>query len=275
MYMKRLIPLLLAVLLAVMTSACKQDNRADVPLSVDERPYTDFVGKKFGVLDGTGYQNIASDIFNSKSIVVYETAAEGVTLLESGAVDALIGDYIASVPWVNEIGTDKFAISLIPAEYASFDYAAMAKNDETAELFNAYLAKITADGTLADMLKRWVDNYDPENIPAITDVFKAQNGTDNGEYAIGINTECAPFVMPDKNGNPTGFEIELMSRFADSQGKSVRFLDTTFANMIPLYTSGEFDFVAAMCYDISGEDSSGILFTDSYSDALLALVYKK
>jgi polar amino acid transport system substrate-binding protein len=273
--MKRLIPLLLAVLLAVMTSACKQDNRTDVPLSVDERPYTDFVGKKFGVLDGTGYQNIAEDIFNSKSVLVYGTANEGVALLESGAVDVLIGDYTASVPWVNEIGTDKYAISLIPAEYASFDYAAMARNDETAEIFNAFLSNITADGTLDDMLKRWVDEYDPENIPAITDVFKAQNDTDAGEYVIGINTECAPFVMLDKNGNPTGFEIELMSRFASSQGKSVSFLDTSFADMIPLYTSGAFDFVAAMCYDISGEDSSGILFTDSYSEALLALVYKK
>jgi polar amino acid transport system substrate-binding protein len=151
----------------------------------------------------------------------------------------------------------------------------MAKNDETAELFNTVLAGSAADGTLSELSERWVENYDPDNIPAISDIYTPENGTFAGEYVIGTNTECAPFVMPDKDGNPTGFEIELMTRFADSQGKSVKFLDTSFADMIPLYTSGEIDFVAAMCYEIAGEDNSGILFTDPYYDALLAIVYKK
>jgi polar amino acid transport system substrate-binding protein len=274
--MKKLIPLLLAVLIAVVTVACKQELHTNTPLSINDRPYTDFVGKKFAILDGTGYETFAESIFESKSIVIYETGNEGIKLLDSGAVDAIIGDYTACVPWVNSIGTDKYAVSVIPAEYARFDYAAMAKNDETAELFNTFLAEISADGTLADMSRRWVDNYDPDNIPAISENFKAKNGTGAGAYTIAINTECAPFIMPDKNGNPTGFEIELMTRFADSQGKSVEFSDTSFADIIPLYTSGEVDFVVAMCYDISGEDNnSGILFTDSYHDALLALVYKK
>jgi ABC-type amino acid transport substrate-binding protein len=256
-----------------MIPACKKDET--ITLTVNERPYTEFIGKKFAVLDGTGYETMVQSIFESDDYIIFETNDDGITLLKNGAVEALMADYTAAIPWVSEIGPETFGISVVPSEYASFDYAAMAKNVENAEIFNAFLAEIKANGTLEEMSSRWVDGYDRNNIPRISDVFTPKNGTANGELIIGINLECAPFDMPDGEGNPTGFEIELMSRFADSVGKSIVFEEVSFSDMMPYYTSGRPDYITAMCYEIAASESSGIIFTDHYYEALLAVIYVK
>ncbi|MDR0987055.1 MAG: transporter substrate-binding domain-containing protein [Ruminococcus sp.] len=273
--MKRLLTLALVILLVVLLPACSKKETVNLPLTIDERPHSEFIGKRFAVLDGTGYETIVDSVFKSKDYIIFESNDDGVALLKNGAVDALIGDYTAAIPWISEIGPETFGLSVVPAELASFDYAAMAKNTANAEEFNAFLAGIKADGTLDDMSKRWVDEYDKNNIPKISDVFTPKNGTANGEIIVGINYECAPFDMPDKDGNPTGFEVELMTRFADSLGKAVNFEVVSFSDMMPYYTSGQPDYITAMCYEISDSEASGIIFTDTYYEALLAVIYVK
>jgi polar amino acid transport system substrate-binding protein len=273
--MKRLLPLSLVIMVVFMLFACGKNDTEMVPLTIDERPHSDFYGKRFAVLDGTGYESVVDRVFESKDYIVFETNEDGIALLKNGAVDALIGDYMAAVPWISEIGPETFGISVVPAEYASFGYAAMAKNTANAEEFNAFLAGLKADGTLDEMTKRWVDEFDVNNIPKISELYTPKNGTANGEIIVGTNYECSPFDMPDSDGNPTGFEIELMTRFADSVGKSLKFEEVSFSDMMPYYTSGQPDYITAMCYEIDAAESSGIIFTDTYYDALLAVIYVK
>jgi hypothetical protein len=45
--------------------------------------------------------------------------------------------------------------------------------------------------------------------------------------------------------------------------------------MMPYYTSGRPDYITAMCYEIDAAESSGIIFTDTYYDALLSVIYVK
>ncbi|MDR0903985.1 MAG: transporter substrate-binding domain-containing protein [Ruminococcus sp.] len=272
--MKKILTAVLVILLVVIIPACSKKTE-EIALTIGERPHTDFIGKRFAVLDGTGYETVVDSVFDSKDYIVFETNEDGIALLKNGAVDALIGDYTAAIPWISEIGPDTFGISVVPAEYASFDYAAMAKNVAYAEEFNAFLAGIKADGTLDEMSARWVEGYDKNKIPKISEVYTPKNGTANGEIIVGVNYECAPFDMPDADGNPTGFEVELMTRFADSVGKSVKFEEVSFSDMMPYYTSGQPDYITAMCYEIDEAEASGIIFTDTYYDALLAVMYVK
>jgi polar amino acid transport system substrate-binding protein len=255
-------------------TSCAPKEAETVSITVDERPYTDFIGKKFAVMDGTGYEAIVEEVFKSENYVLYTENTESVPLMESGAVEAVIGDYTAAIPWVSEIGADTYAISRIPTDLAGYEYAAMAHTAEIAEDFNVFLATLKSDGTLAEMYTRWVDNFDSTAVPTIAEVYTPQNGTANGNMNVGTNTGCAPFVMSDKNGSPTGFEVELMTRYADYKGKSITFTEKSFNDLIPYYTSGEADFIAAMCYDIT-EGVTGIIFTDPYADAPLAAIYKK
>jgi polar amino acid transport system substrate-binding protein len=255
-------------------ASCGESANEAAVLSVDERPYTEFIGKKFAVLDGTGYESIVKSVFQSDDYMLFTNNDESLSLLDSGAVAGVIGDYTAAVPWVMHLGTDKYGLSRIPKSLASFEYCAMAKNDETAEEFNVFIEKLKSEGTLTDMFSRWVDGFDPDDVPTVAEIFTPVGGTANGSLTVGINTECAPFVMKDDDGSPTGFEVELMTRYADYAGKSVNFVDIPFADMLPFYTSGQADFIAAMCYDIT-EGDTGFIFTDSYAEALIAVVYKK
>jgi polar amino acid transport system substrate-binding protein len=274
--MKKLKKLVTAfIMLTVFMSfiSCAPKDTETAPLSVDERPYTDFIGKRFAVMDGTGYEGIVESVFKSSDYLLYTANEDSLPFLDSGAADAVIGDYTAAIPWIMSTGTDKYGIIRVPKELAGFEYAAMAKDNATAEDFNNFIASLKSDGTLDEMFTQWVDEYNPDEIPTIADVYTPKGGTENGKLTVGINTGCAPFVMPDKNGNPTGFEIELITRYADYVGKSVEFADMSFADLIPFYTSGQADFITAMCYDITDGDT-GMIFTDPYAEALLAIIYK-
>jgi hypothetical protein len=61
------------------------------------------------------------------------------------------------------------------------------ENTALRDEFNGFLANLKQDGTLADMVKRWVDN----NISAMRAIANA--GT-NGELVVGISDGTLPFV---------------------------------------------------------------------------------
>ena len=61
------------------------------------------------------------------------------------------------------------------------------ENTALRDEFNGFLANLKQDGTLADMVKRWVDN----NISAMRAIANA--GT-NGELVVGFSDGTLPFV---------------------------------------------------------------------------------
>jgi ABC-type amino acid transport substrate-binding protein len=274
--MKKILTLVMSlVMIAGLVSCGRQSVSVPAKPVIDERPYSDFIEKKFGVMDGTGYEKLVESVFSGEDYIVYSNNEEARTLLENGAVDAVIGDYPAAVPWVMELGPEQFGISVVPKDMAGFGFQAMAKNTAEANDFNVFLDTLRADGTLDEMAKRWVDDYNPLAIEPVKTYFKPENDTENGTLTVGINTSCSPFVMKDKDGNPTGFEIELMDRYADYSNKSVNYHDMDFNELMPFYTSGQADYIIAMCYDISGESGEVIYFTEPYYDVSIAVVYKK
>jgi len=63
-----------------------------------------------------------------------------------------------------------------------------------------------------------------------------------GVIRVGMST-FVPWAMKDKNGNLTGFEIDVAKKLAEDMGVKVDFVPTNWSGIIPALLTGKFDVV--------------------------------
>ena len=105
------------------------------------------------------------------------------------------------------------------------------ENGELREEFNRFLAQIKADGTLADMVDRWVNQHSTE-MPAVA----ATNP--RGTLSVGTTVGALPFAAI-VDGKQVGFDVELVERFAAHLGREVTFSEMPFGGLIAAAASGK------------------------------------
>ncbi len=66
--------------------------------------------------------------------------------------------------------------------------------------------------------------------------------TRRGVLKVGLST-FVPWAMKDKNGNLTGFEVDVAKRLAEDMGVEVEFIPTKWSGIIPALLTGKFDVI--------------------------------
>ena len=139
--------------------------------------------------------------------------------------------------------------------------AGLSHDQSVIDRFNIFLAATEADGTLADMKKRWFsDALDLDApIPAIP------NTGENGVISVAICSDSIPYVYMGANGRYSGFSVELALRFGAYEGKTVEFTDMEFGGLIPYIVSEKAD-IALANMAITEERRQSVLFTEPFFD---------
>lgn len=233
--------------------------------------YTDFIGKRFAVKNGTIYDPMSREVLQSSETLLFEDYPSIYEALMKGRADAGMRGYYAAYVSMFESEYAGLAVITLPEDMHSNPVGAISMDQETIDAFNQFLSIIQADGTYDDMKARWFDTFDPGNVPAMPDIpLSGENGT----LTVAISSDYMPFSFLGEDGVNLGFDIELASRFAAYLKKDIVFADMAFSGLLPYITSGKAD-IAVSDITITEERKQSVLFTEPYFVDLSAIIYKK
>jgi polar amino acid transport system substrate-binding protein len=95
----------------------------------------------------------------------------------------------------------------------------------------------------------------------------------DGELSVCTDMPYEPFEFEDKDGNPAGFDVDLVEHVADRLGADLRMVDTAFDDIASgdSLNNGKCD-LAISAMTITGERARVLNFSSPYFDAAQAMV---
>jgi len=105
-------------------------------------------------------------------------------------------------------------------------------------------------------------------------VFAASFGAQKPVYTDGIDAAFPPFSYIDKDGNPTGFDVEVIKWIAEEMGFDVKIVPVDWDAIIPTLKIGNIDLIASGM-TINPERQQQVDFTDPYWKIDLAVVVRE
>lgn len=239
--------------------ALKQDGAA--PLT-----FEDFFGKTLGIPNGYVLDTMIEDDFNG-TVAYYSETSAGIEDVRQGRIAGFMTDYSISRVLMNQPGNEDLVAVPVPEEYFSGPLGAISMDEGVIARFNAFLAKLEADGTLSDMQRYWLDE-NPGSDPAMPDI---PEGDANGVLRVAIGSGSIPFCYIGENGDVKGFCAELILRFAAQESMSVEFIPMEFSAIIPYITAEKAD-IGIDAMTITEERKQSVLFTEPFYFDLIGII---
>ena len=218
--MRRLLFLSLTVLSLLVLGGCSHHKAV--------RSEQDLDGARVGVLTGLGHRQALEASFPDAQWRHYEDLPSMCLALQGRKIDALV-----CVGPGLDLLLDTHP-SFVELPFRTFpDSMAVAfrlQDDTLAAQFDEFLHAARSDGLLAEVDANWFGPEAPRS-------FYHQHVHAGTPLRVGIEVgQSGLTVMED--GEETGFEPELMRRFADHLGRPVHFVEMTGAGMLPALMSG-------------------------------------
>jgi len=229
------------------------------PATPTKVTYTDYDGKKIGILTGTNMEAASFEYFPNSEYLYYDGYPNLNAALESGTIDAYLGDE----PALKSIHAEQPQIDYLKERLTNNRYSfAFRKNDPAEQAlldqFNAFLAKIKADGTYDQIDATWFGTDDSKkvvNMDGLTD----QNGT----LHMAVCATDEPFCYV-KDGAYVGYDIDVAVRFCRENGYALEIGNMDFPARIPALASGMYEFTTTM--NVTPEREEEVLFSDAVSE---------
>ncbi|MDL2236567.1 ABC transporter substrate-binding protein/permease [Christensenellaceae bacterium OttesenSCG-928-K19] len=190
---------------------------------------------RIGVMTGSIGEIYAEEKYPDATMQMYDSLMDSVLALSAGQVDYVITAYTNALTYKKSNGD----LTYLPERLTDEETAIAIGKDNTRllESINAVLTQFKEDGTLDDIITRWVKEddspYEQVDIPAV------KGGE---ELKVAISTGREPMVFVQDN-NYVGLDCELIERIAYELGMSVTYSDMSFSALIPALTSGRADCV--------------------------------
>ncbi len=212
---------------------------------------------RFGVQSAGLLGDLARDYFKAdeEHIMGYSAAVDLLAALDQGRIDAALvtSDYAKQIE--SEGAYPDFHFILLPEEIHIDRAAPVFATAELRDRYNAWLKTIKEDGTWQEICDFWLSGPLPDeaDIPRID--LTGENGTlvmaDTGDYP--------PYSYMDSNHAMTGFDADIMRRFAQHMGKDVDFRIMAYDALLPYVAGGMADMSAAT-YAVTEDRADGMLF---------------
>ena len=120
----------------------------------------------------------------------------------------------------------------------NFCCAVRKDNSELRDAFNAAIEEMRADGTLAELVKQYIDNptLNPPAVPLPT--------FDNAEtIRVGITGDLPPLDLVLADGTPAGFNTAVLAEISRRIGQNIELVQISSAARAVALTSGEVDVI--------------------------------
>jgi polar amino acid transport system substrate-binding protein len=235
--------------------------------SSGQREWRDFIGESTAVLTGSIFDKVLQDYFSPKEILYFSDDAMVMETILSGKTAFAVMDKLIAEKMLQDDRYADLEIIPIPDSMYNAPIGALSAEQNIIDDYNAFLAEIEADGTLEDMVDRWLysDNFVMPDIP-----LTGENGT----LVTATNGTAPLWSFYGNNGELIGFDVEHMRRFAQYLGMDIRFEIVGFDGFISYVASGKAD-IGASNITITEEREKSVLFTNPYFESAAAIVTKK
>lgn len=247
--------------------------------------------------DPTG-AGIEADI----EIVAYSTYLQAVPPLLAGDVDALTTDrgiLVGVAQAVAEESPDSPALTLLLAENFSrepYGLGLPTGDSYFANLVNFSLQTLKENGTYDALYAKWFGNegepypiellpgtwsYTLEDSPTLLDrevESVVERLIEDGAFVAGVKYDVPLFGFRNREGQVTGFEIDLMREFARrwlGNPDAVQFVQVTSSDRIEKLANGEVDIIAATMTHTQPRDELIDFSQTYYLDGQNILVHKE
>ena len=224
-----------------------------------QRSYEDFVGKglHFGVEAGDIYADVARDIFSAGQVSEFTNTVDKLAALSMGRLDGvLMGEMY--VRHLQDTGIyPQFEYIWLP-EDVHIRYAGhVFHTSELRGTFNEWFETAAVpEGIWEEVTDRWLRG----SLPAEEDVPRFNLTGENGVLRVPDTGNYPPMSYLDSRGDVIGFNVDLISRFAEYLGKSLDITLMAYDGIIPFVLSGRAD-MSAVTMTISDERGESVLFS--------------
>ncbi len=261
---------LLMIAAAVFAAIFKGETDHDFPSepTPSEVTYSDYNGKKIGILTGTNMEAESFRFFPDSEYLYFDGYPNLNAALLNGVIDAYLGDEPALI----RIHSEEPRIDYIREKLVSNQYSfAFRKNDpeekQLCEQLNRFLKKIKEDGTYDEMFGLWFVGEDESLKTVDMSGLTGENGT---IHVITTSTD-EPFSYI-KDGQHVGYDIDVVVRFCRDSGYALEIGDVDFQARIPAIASGQYEFTTSM--NVTPERAENVLFSDPVSEGSIVMAVR-
>ncbi len=255
--------LVLVSLVLMLIAGCggKGENAAGTLKTID-----DIADKRVGVFTGTVFDAFVAEHYPKAEIVHCNGAADMILALKSGKIDVATYDYTSAKVIINN--NDDIGLLTDNAMSLPLGVGFNKNNPALRVRFNDFLKEIRDNGTYDEMYDRWFEN-DPEQA-VIPD---GPNPGAGQKLTLAVAVADLPYVAYI-NGQYTGFDVELVKRFAAHEGRPLEIQTMEFSSLVAALASGKADMIADGIA-VTEERSKQVDFSDSYVDFKTAVIALK
>ena len=256
----------LVSLFAVLLCGCGKEETAgtqkiiSVPGDLNDARFV------IGVVSETSSGEEAKKAFPNAKFRSYEAITDAYPALESGTIDAIAYDR----PVLDYAQRTRDVFVLLPDNYAE-GHIAVAVSPTKPELLravNAYLRDYFSSGLYDTMYARWIKSSNSE-MPKLP-----KPASPVGTLVVGTEDTNEPMNFIDSNGNPSGFDVELIYRLAASFNMAVDIRVMPYHDLFAAVETSSVD-LAVASMDTFGGKNSKILFSEDYIDCPAAIMTRK
>ena len=267
---KRILEMLLLSVILLLLCGCAAKEKTAAPEQPSaQTAYSspeDLAGKKIGVVTGTIFDQVAEKHIPDVKIEYYNATPDLPVALDSGKIDGYMVDQPIMRVLVAENPTQRCLCTVEDDQYG-YIFPKTERGVALRDQFNEFLAKIKADGTLAEIDALWFGDDETKKVVDV-DSLTGENGT----LGFSASFTMTPFAYI-KDGKMVGYEFDIAVRFCREYGYALNISDTTFAGVVASVTSGKSDFGAAGI-SITEERKESMYFSDPDYIGGMVLVVK-
>lgn len=216
---------------------------------------SDLATARVATMTGTTSELFIEKEYPGATLLGFDDINDAFLAVVNGKADYVFTSYTTSLLATKNIG----GLVLLPEEYIR-DPAAIAINKKDTDLLhriNEVLLRYKEDGTMQDIIARWIrpdgSDYIPAEIPAVTEGKVLRVG-------VAANREPMCFIS---NGRVSGLDIELIERIAYDLGRPIEYSDMKFSSLIAAIESGKVDLVISN-FSVTPERQKKVNFSESY-----------
>ena len=223
-------------------------------------------GARIGVCLGTTHDVYCSGVYDESQMSRYNTVPDMLKALDANMIDVAYTECLSEP--VIRVAYPNF----VPhkSKVGAKDIACVLAKDDTVlcQQFNKFLAELKASPAWKEMNERWMSGTAN---PDTTGLF--HNPIKRGKpLRIATMSTDFPFNYVS-NGKVTGFEIEMIDRFAYSLGRPVEYNIMAFPAVFPALIQGKMDMGVNMI-GVTEERKKTLLFTDVYWNSFTVYLSK-
>ncbi|MBQ9213909.1 MAG: transporter substrate-binding domain-containing protein [Bacteroidales bacterium] len=228
--------------------------------------FDQMAGKKIVIQQGTTFEAMLKEKYPTFDVIKVPTSFDVFKTVIGGIAEYGIDEDISAIQMMsNGLSIDTSHIDMPPVPMGAIFNKS---NVVLQQQFNVMIDSLEKCGRLDEIREKWFSSVTPSSIPIPECKVK------RGEPLRAVTeADYPPFNMM-VSGKVSGFDIELMTIFAESLGRPLEVSAMAFDNLIPHIAASKADFAIAGI-SITKDRAEKVLFSKPYNYTYTTIVFLK